>query len=81
MGLPDSEISTGPPDAVIPNIWMGYKDSDCLVFLIYRKQPQDGIFDKTATHYVGTKGLHPERTLHVAEEQFRILLDSYPISS
>ncbi len=51
-----------------------------MVFLIYGKQPKDGIFDKSTTHYVGTKALHPERILHVVQENFRVVLDSYRLT-
>ncbi len=44
MGPPDAEVSSGPPEAKVPNMWMAYRKCSCMVFLIYKKMPKKGIF-------------------------------------
>lgn len=79
MGKPDAEATADPPEAVIPNTMLAYKECKCVVFLIYAEAPKGNKFDKSKTRYVGTKGVSPEKVLHVSDERFRVLLDSYQL--
>jgi hypothetical protein len=80
FGTPDNEVSAKPPEAQIPNTMLFYYKKTVgqpmIVFLAY-DMPFSGKFNKNKTHYLGTKGLSPERVLHVSKEQYRVLIDAY----
>lgn len=76
LGPPDSESSKGPPEAVIPNIFMSYPKCGFTVISIYGERPKNGTFNKATTRYVGTKSAN--QTLHVSQERFRALVDALP---
>lgn len=80
IGRPDSESSKGPPEAVIPNIFMYYKPCSYVVISIYGQNPKNGKFNKSTTRYVGTKSTDSGRTLHVSQERFRELIDALPVT-
>lgn len=79
MGKPDVEVTAGPPEATLPNTMMAYKSCRCVIFLIYKQFPKKGKFDKSKTMYIGAKGVAPEKVLHVSNEEYRILINSYPL--
>lgn len=72
MGVPDKDVSTGKPQAKIPNSMIYYKSCDCVLFFVYDKYP-----DKNTTHYLGTKVLNPEMVIHVSDEKYRTIINAY----
>jgi hypothetical protein len=80
MGRPDKEIVAVPPDAQLPNVAMAYLSCRCIVFVYFTKAPKKATdkaaYDKKFTRYMGVKGVSPNKTLHVSDEKYRILLDS-----
>jgi Protein of unknown function (DUF4236) len=74
LGTPSQQITTGPPEARIPNTIMVYAGRGA-VFLAYENVAD--MVNLSTSHYLGTKAFYPEHVIHVSNEEFRLSLDAY----
>ncbi len=77
FGQPDKEVSSFPPDAQIPNTMLYYAKQNKVIFVVYEFPAKGKAFDRSNTHYMGTKGLNPESVLHVSQDRFKVMLNAY----
>jgi hypothetical protein len=77
IGLPDNQITTGPPDAKIPNTVLYYRGHGT-VFMVY--DPNGAWWDLSNAHYIGTKTFNPPQVLHTSIDDFRPLLTAYNLA-